>query len=297
MSKKLDLVSERRLIRSKNISTFSTLQVLKLMNKEDRKVAEAVAKEIPKISNAVEKIIKSFSRGGRLFYVGAGTSGRLAVVDASECPPTFGVEQEMVQAIIAGGAPAIFKSKEGAEDIEKNGEEELKKKMLSERDVVIGISASGRTPFVIGALKYAKKAGCFTVGLTVNKDAEILKYAKTSIVPVVGPEVITGSTRLKAGTAQKLVLNMLTTASMIKLGRTYNNLMVDLLPMNSKLKIRMVKILMEVTGTDKKTAQKRLNEAKGELKTAIIMEIKKLDYAAAKELLKKHNGALQEVLK
>ncbi|MFH1453330.1 MAG: N-acetylmuramic acid 6-phosphate etherase [Armatimonadota bacterium] len=296
MQEKLNLVSESKLSKSRNISMLPVLQILKLMNKEDQKVAKAVFKEIPKIGKAVDKIIESFSKGGRLFYVGAGTSGRLAVVDASECPPTFGVESSMVQAIIAGGAPAVFKSKEGAEDIEKNGEKELKNKKLAKKDIVVGISASGRTPFVIGALKYAGKLGCFTVAVTVNKDSKMSKHAKVSIVPEVGPEFITGSTRLKAGTAQKLVLNMLTTVSMIKLGRTFNNLMVDLMPVNTKLKMRSVGILMELTGLGKDKAEKKFKEAKGELKTAVVMELKKLDYSGAKKLLDKNNGSLQEVL-
>lgn len=296
MQEKLDLTSESRLKQSKNINALSTTQILKLMNKEDQKVAKAVAKKIPQIAKAVDGIVKSFANGGRLLYVGAGTSGRLAVVDASECPPTFGVPPDMVQAIIAGGAPAIFKSKEGAEDIEKNGEKELRAKKLNKNDAVVGISASGRTPFVIGALKYAKKTGCFTAAISVNKNAEIARHAKVPILPVVGPEFITGSTRLKAGTAQKLILNMLTTVSMIKLGKTYDNLMVDVQPLCEKLKIRTVKILMELTGLDNNTASKKLKEAKGELKTAAVMVLKKLDYPKAKHLLDKHRGNLQEAL-
>lgn len=297
MREKLDLTSESRLKQSGNIGKLSALQILKLMNKEDKKVAKAVAKEIPQIVKAVDGIVKSFTNGGRLLYVGAGTSGRLAVVDASECPPTFGVSPDMVQAIIAGGVPAIFKSKEGAEDIEKNGEKELRAKKLSKNDAVVGISASGRTPFVVGALKYAKKTGCFTSAVSVNKNAKIAKYAKAAILPIVGPEFIIGSTRLKAGTAQKLILNMLTTVSMIKLGRTYNNLMVDVQPLCEKLKIRTVKILMELTGLNKNAASKKLKEAKGELKTAAVMILKKMDYAKAKRLLDKHRGNLQEALK
>lgn len=297
MREKLNLTSESRLSQSKDIDKLSTLKILKLMNKEDQKIAKAVEKEIPQIAKAVDNIAKGFSKGGRLIYVGAGTSGRLAVVDASECPPTFGIPPDMVQVIIAGGIPAIFKTKEGAEDIEKNGEKDLKEKKLTKNDVVVGISASGRTPFVIGALKYARKIGCYTVAVTVNKNSKMSKYADTSIVPIVGPEFITGSTRLKAGTAQKLVLNMLTTVSMIKRGRTYKNLMVDMLPLSGKLKIRTVKILMEITSLEIKAAEKRLKDAKGELKTAIVMEIKKLDYAKAKKLIKKHNGNISSILR
>lgn len=297
MQEKLNLTSESRLRQSKDIDKFPTLKILKLMNKEDQKVAKAVEKEIPKIAKAVDNIAKGFSKGGRLIYAGAGTSGRLAVVDASECPPTFGVPPKMVQAIIAGGIPAIFKTKEGAEDIEKNGEKDLKNKKLNKNDIVVGVSASGRTPFVIGALKYAQKLGCYTIAVTVNKNSKISKYADTSIAPVVGPEFITGSTRLKAGTAQKLVLNMLTTVSMIKHGRTYKNLMVDMLPLSGKLKIRTVKILMEITDLDMKEAEKRLRQAKGELKTAAVMQIKKLDYAKAKKLLKKHDGNIGSILR
>lgn len=293
---KLDLTSESRLRESKDIDKLPTLKILELMNKEDQKVAKAVEKEIPLIAKAVDIITKSFSKGGRLIYVGAGTSGRLAVVDASECPPTFGVSPDMVQAIIAGGIPAIFKTKEGAEDIEKNGEKDLKDKKLNNNDIVVGVSASGRTPFVTGALKYAQKLGCYTIAVTVNKNSKMSKYADTTIAPVVGPEFIAGSTRLKAGTAQKLVLNMLTTVSMIKRGRTYKNLMVDMLPLSGKLKIRTVKILMEITGLEIKDAEKRLGQARGELKTAVVMQIKKLDYVKAKKLLEKHNGDLQEVL-
>lgn len=296
MKEKLNLASEAKLAGSRNISGMSTAQILKLMNKEDQKVALAVKKEISKIAKAVDKITQSFSRGGRLIYVGAGTSGRLAVVDASECPPTFGVEPDMVQAVIAGGMEAVFKTKEGAEDIEENGRRDLKEKKLNKNDVVIGISASGRTPFVVGALKYAKITGCFTVAVTVNKGSKIAKHADISITPAVGAEFITGSTRLKAGTAQKLVLNMITTTSMIKLGRTYNNLMIDLLPLSNKLKIRTLKILMEVTGIQKDKAETLLQKAKGELKTAVVMEMKKLDYLKAREFLDKYKNNLQEAL-
>ncbi|MEG0552542.1 MAG: N-acetylmuramic acid 6-phosphate etherase, partial [Carnobacterium sp.] len=241
------LATETRNKQTMHLDELSVLEIMKLMNKEDQTVAEKVALEIPQITKVVNTIIKSFNQEGRLIYMGAGTSGRLGVLDAAECVPTFSVNPSMVQGLIAGGMKAMTVAVEGAEDSKELGEEDLKTIGLTEKDTVIGIAASGRTPYVIGGLEYAKKVGAATATLSCNKNAEISQYAQLPIEVEVGPEVLTGSTRLKSGTAQKLVLNMLSTGAMIGVGKVYQNLMVDVKPSNKKLEERSKRIIMEAT--------------------------------------------------
>lgn len=248
------LVTESRNPKTMNIDLMPIHEILKVMNEEDQTVPLAVEKVIPEIEKAVKFAIDSFQKGGRLIYIGAGTSGRLGILDASECPPTFGVEPGMVQGIIAGGLEAISKAIEGAEDNETLGGDDLKRIGLTENDTVVGIAASGRTPYVIGALNYAKQIGAKTVAISNNKNSQIGKLVDVAIEVETGPEVITGSTRLKAGTAQKLVLNMISTTSMIGIGKVYENLMVDVQPTNEKLVNRAQRIIMDATGCDREIA-------------------------------------------
>lgn len=290
------LVTEGRNPNTTDIDKVDTLGIITLINEEDKKVAFAVEKAKPEIARAVDAISQSLKSGGRLIYMGAGTSGRLGIVDASECPPTFGVEPEMVQGIIAGGYGAIFRSVEGAEDDGELGKKDLIEKKLAPPDIVCGIAASGRTPYVIGAMKYAKQTGCQVVCVTMNPESEMAKLADYPISVVVGPEVIMGSTRMKAGTAQKMVLNMLTTASMIKLGKVYSNLMVDLKTSNEKLIARAKRIVMLATGIDEKKAGEVLKETDYDVKLSIFIIITGLDIKNAKELLKKNDGYIQKAI-
>ncbi|MGL5902034.1 MAG: N-acetylmuramic acid 6-phosphate etherase, partial [Cetobacterium sp.] len=239
------LTTESRNVNTLNIDTVSTAEMVKIINDEDKKVAEAVATELPQIAEAIDGIVERMKKGGRLIYIGAGTSGRLGILDASECPPTYGVSEELVQGLIAGGVEAIFRAKEGAEDSKELAIQDLKDRELTANDTVVGLAASGRTPYVIGGLEYANEIGALTVSITCNADSSVAKEAKIAISPVVGPEVVTGSTRLKSGTAQKLVLNMLSTGSMIKMGKVYGNLMVDVQSTNEKLVERAKKIVSE----------------------------------------------------
>ncbi len=290
------LTTEKSNCRSKDIDKKTTMEVISIMNEEDKLVAYAVEKEIPNITKAVDTIIDTFNKGGRLIYIGAGTSGRLGVLDASECPPTFSTDKEQVIGIIAGGKEALTEAIEGAEDNEKRGEEDLKSVNLTNLDTVVGIAASGNTPYVLGAINYANSIGVNTVGLSCNEGSLLSKIAKISITPVVGPEVITGSTRLKAGTAQKMVLNMLTTASMVGIGKVYNNLMVDLNPSNNKLVERSKRIIIEATGVNEDIAQKYLELSKIKPKIAIVMIEAKCSYDAAVKLLDKYNGSVYKAI-
>ncbi|WP_340081694.1 N-acetylmuramic acid 6-phosphate etherase [Terribacillus sp. FSL K6-0262] len=265
------LTTEKRNESTMQLDQLSTREVLQLMNKEDRTVPEAVEAALPAIEAAVQQVIATFQAGGRLIYTGAGTSGRLGILDAVECPPTFSTPEEMVQGLLAGGMSAFRKAKEGAEDNPELGARELEEIGLSAKDTIIGIAASGRTPYVIGALDYAAAVGAATVSIACNKGAAISKHAKISIEVETGPEILTGSTRLKAGTAQKLVLNMISTASMVGVGKVYKNLMVDVKPTNDKLRERAKRIIMEATGADYASAEKVLEQADGQVKTAIIM--------------------------
>lgn len=279
-----------------NLDTLSTMDILRLMNKEDQSVPESVKKELPQIEKVVEAVKQSFERGGHLIYVGAGTSGRLGVLDAAECVPTFSADPTMVQGLIAGGISAMTVAVEGAEDSLAFGEEDLKNIHLTDKDTVLGIAASGRTPYVIGALDYAKKVGATTASLACNKDAEISKHADINIEVQVGPEVLTGSTRLKSGTAQKLVLNMISTASMIGIGKIYKNLMVDVKPTNDKLVERSKSIIMQATDCSYQEANKAFYQADKNVKLAIIMILTNLSKEEAEQKLADAKGFIRSII-
>lgn len=266
-----NLTTERRNENTMGLDEMSVKEALQKMNQEDQKVAMAVGQELAAIEPVVEAIIKSFNQGGRLIYMGAGTSGRLGVLDAAECVPTFGVEPEMVQGLIAGGQKAMTVAVEGAEDSKELGRQDLVDLKLSANDIVVGIAASGRTPYVIGGLEYATTVGAATATVACNKNAEISKYAQMPIEVDAGPEFLTGSTRLKSGTAQKLILNMLSTISMIGIGKVYNNLMVDVKPTNEKLVERSKRIIMEAMGCSYEVAELKFVEAEENVKLAIVM--------------------------
>ena len=290
------LITEQRNPNSMQLDSLSAQELVALINREDQQVALAVEKCLPQIASAVEKIVAAFERGGRLVYVGAGTSGRLGVLDASECPPTYGVKPEMVVGLIAGGDHALRHPIEGAEDNVQQGQADLKEIDFSARDVLVGIAASGRTPYVLGALNYAKQLGATTVSIASNPKSKMAEVADIAIETVVGPEVLTGSSRMKSGTAQKLVLNMLTTASMVLIGKCYQNLMVDVQASNEKLKARALKILMEATECDNEAAANVLAKANGQVKLAILMQLSGLDALEAQSLLDKSNGKLRQAL-
>lgn len=290
------LVSEGRNPDTMDIDLLPSLDIVQRINQQDKLVPLAVEKVLPEIAEAVDKITEAFKVGGRLFYIGAGTSGRLGVLDASECPPTFCTDPEMVVGIIAGGKEAMFRAKEGAEDDPTLGEQDLKENTLTQRDVVVGIAASGRTPYVIGGLEYANELGATTVALSCNPDSPIADIADIAISPVVGPEALTGSTRLKSGTAQKLVLNMLTTASMIRLGKSYQNLMVDVKATNAKLVARAARIVMQATDCTNQEAKTALKETDYDAKLAILMILTGLDKESATEQLNAKQGYLRKVV-
>lgn len=291
------LITEQRNPNSINVDSLSALEIVQLMNEEDKQVPLAIEKCLPQIAQAVECIVAAFQQGGRLVYIGAGTSGRLGVLDASECPPTFGVSPEMVKGIIAGGERALRHPIEGAEDSKTQAVVDLQTIQFSSKDVLVGIAASGRTPYVIGALEYAKSLGSVTVSIASNPNSAMANIVDIAIDTVVGPEVLTGSSRLKSGTAQKLVLNMLTTASMILMGKCYQNLMVDVQASNEKLKARAIRIVMQATDCDKALAEETLKQADQNAKLAIMMILSGLDRAQAEALLEKHQGKLQLALK
>ena len=291
------LITEQRNPNSMNVDSLSALEIVQLMNEEDKQVPLAIEKCLPQIAQAVECIVAAFQQGGRLVYIGAGTSGRLGVLDASECPPTFGVSPEMVKGIIAGGERALRHPIEGAEDSKAQAVVDLQTIHFSSKDVLVGIAASGRTPYVIGALEYAKSLGSVTVSIASNPNSAMANIVDIAIDTVVGPEVLTGSSRLKSGTAQKLVLNMLTTASMILMGKCYQNLMVDVQASNEKLKARAIRIVMQATDCDKALAEETLKQADQNAKLAIMMILSGLDRAQAEALLEKHQGKLQLALK
>ena len=291
------LITEQRNPNSMHVDSLSALEIVQLMNKEDKQVPLAIEKCLPQIAQAVERIVTAFQQGGRLVYIGAGTSGRLGVLDASECPPTFGVSPEMVKGIIAGGERALRYPIEGAEDSKAQALVDLQTIQFSSKDVLVGIAASGRTPYVIGALEYAKRLGSVTVSIASNPNSAMANIVDIAIDTVVGPEVLTGSSRLKSGTAQKLVLNMLTTTSMILMGKCYQNLMVDVQASNEKLKARAIRIVMQATDCDKALAEETLKQADQNAKLAIMMILSGLDRAQAEALLEKHQGKLQLALK
>ena len=290
------ILTEKRNPNTINIDLLSSRDILELINKEDYKVAEAVNKELDKITKAVDIIANSFLNNGNLLYFGAGTSGRLGILDASECPPTFNANPDMVRGYIAGGDVAIKKAVEGAEDSFEAGITDLVNSGAKAGDVVIGISASGNAPYIQGVLKKAKELNISTIGLVCNKQAKIKEYSDILIAPEVGEEVITGSTRMKAGTAQKMVLNMLTTASMIRTGKTYENYMIDVQPTNNKLRDRAARIVSEIAEVNYKTAQETLISNNYNVKISIIMLKASLSTKEAEELLQQHNGRLREAL-
>lgn len=290
------LVSEERNERTLGIDLMSSAEIAAVINAEDRLVAEAVGKTLPQVAQAIDAIVAAFNAGGRLVYIGAGTSGRLGVLDASECPPTFGVPPDMVVGLIAGGPEAITQAREGAEDRTQAGAGDLREIGLTSRDVVVGIAVSGRTPYVIGALDYAKSVGSATVALTCNPDSIIARMANISIAPVVGPEVLTGSTRLKSGTAQKLVLNMLSTASMIRIGKTYQNLMVDMIASNQKLVARAIRIVMQATDCAEAEAEAALARAGNDVKLAIVTILTGQSVDEARAAIKGAGGFLRRAI-
>jgi N-acetylmuramic acid 6-phosphate etherase len=288
--------SEQRNAASKNLDRMSAMQIVRLMNREDHKVASAVGRALPAIARAVDAIVKAVRSGGRLIYLGAGSSGRMAVLDAAECPPTFGTSPALVQALIAGGRPAVTGAVEGAEDSAANAERDLRAKKLSRRDVVVGITASGTTPYVLSALQYARRRGAATVAITVNPNTPVARLAKILIATQVGPEVLTGSTRLKAGTAQKMVLNMLSTAAMARLGHVYENLMIDVKPSNHKVSDRIRRILAEATGKSVSASEHALRQAEHNMRLALVMLKQGVDARGAKKKLAAARGDLHEAL-
>lgn len=290
------MTTETRNPDTMELDRMSPLEVVTAMNREDAKVPAAIAPVLPQIANVVEWAIASLEAGGRVFYIGAGTSGRLGVLDAAECPPTFGVAPDRMVGLIAGGDQAFLKAVEGAEDSCEMGREDLVKNGLESRDLVIGIAASGRTPYVLGALAYAKEVGCRTAAVSCNAGSEIGKAAGLAVEVVVGPEVLTGSTRLKAGTAQKLVLNMISTASMVGVGKAYQNLMVDVMQTNEKLHRRAEKIVMEATGVDQAAAREKITAAGGSVKTAITMILANCGAEEAAARLEKARGHVREAI-
>ncbi|MFW5393354.1 N-acetylmuramic acid 6-phosphate etherase [Yersinia sp. 2544 StPb PI] len=290
------LISESRNPATMELDKFSTLEMLTCFNDEDRKVPEAIRLVLPAIAQAVDLAAESLKQGGRLIYLGAGTSGRLGVLDASECPPTFGVPHGRVIGLIAGGPGALFKAVEGAEDDIALGVRDLQDLKLMATDMVVGLAASGRTPYVIGALRYARQLGCPTAAISCNPDSPIAQEAQVAISPVVGPEALTGSTRMKSGTAQKLVLNMLSTGAMVRLGKVYQNLMVDVKATNVKLVDRACRIVVEATGASRAEAENALSQTEFDVKPAILMILKGVSAEQARQDLQQHNGYLRAAL-
>ena len=291
------LTTERRNPASAHIDSCTTLEMVTIMQQEDSKIAAAIEKILPEIARAIDETSQRLERGGRLFYLGAGTSGRLGILDASECPPTYGTDPELVQGLIAGGIPAIFRAQEGAEDNPGLAVHDLKEHGFSAKDVLVGIAASGRTPYVIGGLKYARELGALTIALACSEHAEIAALADIALTPVTWPEVVTGSTRMKAGTAQKLVLNMLSTGTMIKLGKVYGNLMVDVKASNKKLEERAIRIVMEGSGCKRTEAEKALKGADGHAKLAILMVVAGVSAGEGKALLERTSGHLAAAIR
>lgn len=290
------LVTESRNPASEKIDTLPTLEMLAVINQQDKQVPTAVEATLPQVARVVDKVVEAFARGGRLIYCGAGTSGRLGILDASECPPTFGTPREQVVGLIAGGHTAILQAVENAEDNREMGEQDLRNLNFNSRDVLVGIAASGRTPYVLGAMAYAKSVGATVAAISCNPGSEMSQAADIAIEPVVGAEVVTGSSRLKAGTAQKLILNMITTGAMIRSGKVYGNLMVDVEATNAKLLQRQVNIVVEATDCTPDEAERALNECRRHCKTAILMMLSGLNAADAGALLGKNQGFIRQAL-
>ena len=290
------LLTEKRNPDTKNIDMLSTLEIVSAIQREDEKVAAAVKMTLPDVAASVELIVDALKRGGRLFYLGAGTSGRLGVLDAAECPPTFSTEPELVQAIIAGGNAAMFQAVEGAEDDSQQARLDLQSRGLKPQDAVVGLSASGRTPYVIGGLRYAKQIGAVRLAVVCVPDAEMAADAQITMAALVGPEVIAGSTRMKAGTAQKMLLNMLSTATMVRLGKTYGNLMVDVRATNAKLTARVQRMVKDVTGASEQEVAVALDQGAGSAKTAIVMLLGRCSAQQAVQLLAQAHGSVRHAL-
>jgi N-acetylmuramic acid 6-phosphate etherase len=296
LRKKDHRVTERRLAASRNLDRMTAIEIVRLMNREDRKVAIAVRRELPAIARAVDAIVAAWRGGGRLFYVGAGSSGRMAVLDAAECPPTFGISRTRMVALIAGGRRAVTGAVEGAEDSAANGARDLRARKLARGDVVVGIAASGTTPYVLGALAYARKRGAVTVAVTSNRKMPLARLARIVIAPEIGAEVLTGSTRLKAGTSQKMVLNMLSTAAMARLGHVYENLMIDAEMTNEKLWGRALRILADASGADVSAAGRALRAARHNMHVALVMLKRGVGARDAKRFLARASGHLRKAL-
>lgn len=299
------LTTEKSNPHSRNIDRLDIPGILRTISREDANVPSAVRREIPHIARAVELVVRSMKAGGRLVYVGAGTSGRMGILDAAECPPTFGTPQNLIQGLIAGGKKAVFRAIEGSEDMQAGGESDIRRKKVGKKDTICGIAASMRTPYVIGALREAKRRGASTILVTTNSRsmlarpefARLRRALDVSICPVVGPEVIMGSTRMKSGTAQKLVLNMITTASMVRLGKVHGNMMIDLRLNSRKLEERAKRVLMMATGLDYPAASARLREAGGHVKTAIVMTESNVSARQARARLKKADGFVHAAIR
>lgn len=290
------LATEQRNPNTAQIDQVSTLEMVRLINAEDQRVAQAIGLVLPEIAQAIDRIAAQFQQGGRLFYIGAGTSGRLGILDASECPPTYGVEFGKVIGLIAGGDTAIRKAVEGAEDNRELAVMDLQAHQFTDRDVLVGLAASGRTPYVMGGIQHAKSLGAFTIAIACTRNSQIGAMADLAIEPLPGPEVITGSTRMKAGTAQKLILNMLSTGTMIKIGKVYGNLMVDVQASNAKLVERCKRIICEATGVDRQRAEQLLDLTDYDVKLAILIERTGLSIDRATDLLKEASGYLQKAI-
>ena len=288
--------TEQRNAASRNLDRMSAMQIVRLMNREDRTVAAAVGRRLPAIARAVEAIVKAIRSGGRLIYAGAGTSGRIAVLDAAECPPTFGTSPKLVQAVIAGGKRAVTGAVEGAEDSGANAKRDLRAKKLTRNDILVGVTASGTTPYVLSALQYARRRGAATVAITANPNTPVARLAKILIATEVGPEVLTGSTRLKAGTAQKMVLNMLSTGAMARLGHVYENLMIDVKASNQKVSARIVRILAEASGKRLSAAEHALRQAGHNMRVALVMLKLDVSAQAAKAKVAQAKGDLRKAL-
>lgn len=292
-----NLTTEQRNPASMHIDTVSTLEMVKIMNEEDQKVAAAVGSQNEQIAKAIDEAAKRYKKGGRLIYIGAGTSGRLGVLDAAELVPTYGIKPERAVGLIAGGPGAMYKAVEGAEDDADLGANDLKDLELNDRDTILGLAASGRTPYVIGGLEYANQIGALTVSIACVKESEIGKHAEIAIEAVVGPEIVTGSTRMKSGTAQKMILNMISTGVMIKQGKVFENVMIDVMPTNSKLVDRASRIISAVTGATVEEALQVLKKAGNNVPLAITMIKTKTDQADAQKLLEQYDGNVSEVIK
>lgn len=290
------MTTERRNAATMDLDQMTALEIAAVMNREDRKVPLAIEKALPQIAQTIEAVEASFRQGGRLFYIGAGTSGRLGVLDASECPPTFGVDPGMVVGLIAGGDRALRFPIEGAEDDRELCVKDLKEHDLCAKDTLVGIAASGRTPYVLGGLDYARSLGCKTAAIACNSGSAVGKAADIAIEVEVGPEVLTGSTRLKSGTAQKLIVNMISTGAMVRVGKAYQNLMVDVVQSNEKLQVRAENIVMEATGVERAEARRTIDAAGGSVKTAITMVLASCGKEEALELLEKHGGKVRDAI-